>query len=71
MACPKILMMDEPSLGLAPVIVDQIFDIIRSINKTGTTILLVEQNVVASLEIADRAYVIETGVTVRAATRMS
>ena len=64
MACPKILMMDEPSLGLAPVIVDQIFDIIRSINKTGTTILLVEQNVVASLEIADRAYVIETGVTV-------
>ncbi len=64
MACPKILMMDEPSLGLAPVIVDQIFEIIQTINKAGTTVLLVEQNVVASLEIANRAYVIETGATV-------
>ncbi len=64
MACPKILMMDEPSLGLAPVIVDQIFEIIQTINKAGTTVLLVEQNVMASLEIANRAYVIETGATV-------
>ena len=64
MACPKILMMDEPSLGLAPVIVDQIFEIIQAINRAGTTVLLVEQNVVASLEIANRAYVIETGSTV-------
>lgn len=64
MACPKILMMDEPSLGLAPVIVDQIFEIIQTINKAGTTVLLVEQNAAASLEIANRAYVIETGITV-------
>lgn len=64
MACPKILMMDEPSLGLAPVIVSQIFDIITKINQQGVAILLVEQNVVASLEIADRAYVIVTGKTV-------
>jgi branched-chain amino acid transport system ATP-binding protein len=64
MACPKILMMDEPSLGLAPVIVDQIFEIILDINKAGITILLVEQNVAASLEIAHHAFVIETGNTV-------
>lgn len=61
MQCPQLLMLDEPSLGLAPVIVEQVFDIIQRINKMGTTILLVEQNVQASLEIADRAYVIETG----------
>ena len=61
MQCPKLLMLDEPSLGLAPVIVQQVFEIIEKINKMGTTILLVEQNVQASLEIADRAYVIETG----------
>lgn len=61
MQCPKLLMLDEPSLGLAPVVVEQVFEIIQSINKMGTTILLVEQNVQASLEIADRAYVIETG----------
>ena len=60
MACPKILMMDEPSLGLAPVIVDQIFEIILDINKAAITILLVEQNVAASLEIAHHAFVIET-----------
>ncbi|WRS27561.1 ABC transporter ATP-binding protein [Oscillospiraceae bacterium MB08-C2-2] len=65
MACPKLLMLDEPSLGLAPVIVSQIFDIIQTINKDmGTTILLVEQNVLATLEIAHRGYVIETGATV-------
>ncbi|MCI8539437.1 MAG: ABC transporter ATP-binding protein [Oscillospiraceae bacterium] len=61
MQCPKLLMLDEPSLGLAPVVVEQVFEIIQSINKMGTTILLVEQNVQVSLEIADRAYVIETG----------
>ena len=61
MQCPKLLMLDEPSLGLAPVIVQQVFEIIKNINKMGTTILLVEQNVQSSLEIADRAYVIENG----------
>jgi branched-chain amino acid transport system ATP-binding protein len=61
MQCPKLLMLDEPSLGLAPVVVQQVFEIIQNINKMGWSILLVEQNVQASLEIADRAYVIETG----------
>ena len=61
MQCPKLLMLDEPSLGLAPVIVEQVFETIVRINKQGVTILLVEQNVQSSLEIADRAYVIETG----------
>ena len=61
MQCPELLMLDEPSLGLAPVVVEQVFESIVEINKLGTTILLVEQNVQASLEIADRAYVIETG----------
>lgn len=61
MQCPKLLMLDEPSLGLAPVIVEQVFDTIVRVNKQGVTILLVEQNVQSSLEIADRAYVIETG----------
>ena len=68
MQCPKLLMLDEPSLGLAPVVVEQVFDIIVRINKMGTTILLVEQNVQASLEIADRAYVIETGKNVMEGT---
>lgn len=61
MQAPKLLMLDEPSLGLAPVIVEDVFEVIQKINKQGVTILLVEQNVQASLEIADRAYVIETG----------
>jgi ABC-type branched-chain amino acid transport systems, ATPase component len=61
MQCPELLMLDEPSLGLAPVVVEQVFESIVEINKSGTTVLLVEQNVQASLEIADRAYVIETG----------
>jgi ABC-type branched-chain amino acid transport systems, ATPase component len=64
MQCPELLMLDEPSLGLAPVVVEQVFESIVEINKSGTTVLLVEQNVQASLEIADRAYVIETGYNV-------
>lgn len=62
MADPEILMLDEPSLGLAPIIVEKILETMVEINKTGLTILLVEQNVVASLEIASRGYVIENGV---------
>ena len=61
MSKPKILMMDEPSLGLAPIIVKNIFDIIREINKQGVTILLIEQNANMALRIADSAYVMETG----------
>lgn len=61
MSDPKILMLDEPSLGLAPVIVQKIFETLVEINKKGLTILLVEQNVMASLEIASRGYIIETG----------
>jgi len=61
MQCPVLLMLDEPSLGLAPVIVHSLFESIKKINKMGVTILLVEQNVHFSLEIADRGYVIETG----------
>jgi len=62
MSRPKILMLDEPSLGLAPIISKMIFDIIREINRNGTTILLIEQNAHAALELADYAYVLETGV---------
>ena len=58
---PKLLMLDEPSMGLAPILVEQIFDIIKQLHKQGTTILLVEQNASKALEIADRAYVLETG----------
>ena len=61
MSKPKLLMLDEPSMGLAPLIVEQIFEIIKSLSKAGTTILLVEQNAGKALEIADRAYVLETG----------
>ncbi|MBR1920194.1 MAG: ABC transporter ATP-binding protein [Spirochaetales bacterium] len=64
MSRPKIMMMDEPSLGLAPLIVQQIFDIIREINKAGVTILLIEQNANMALNIADDAYVLETGAIV-------
>jgi branched-chain amino acid transport system ATP-binding protein len=58
---PKLLMLDEPSMGLAPILVEQIFEIIKQLHKQGTTILLVEQNASKALEIADRAYVLETG----------
>ena len=61
MAKPDILLMDEPSMGLSPLLVKEIFSIIKKINETGVTILLVEQNAKLSLEIADRAYVLETG----------
>jgi branched-chain amino acid transport system ATP-binding protein len=61
MTRPKLLMMDEPSLGLAPLIVKMIFDIVREINREGTTVLLIEQNAKAALEVADRGYVLETG----------
>lgn len=61
MARPKLLMLDEPSLGLAPLIVAQIFDIIRMVNAEGTTILLVEQNARMALKISNRAYCVETG----------
>ena len=61
MQCPKIMMLDEPSLGLAPIIVENIFEVLQQIKKQGVTILLVEQNVGFSLEVADRVYVIETG----------
>ena len=61
MSHPKLLMLDEPSMGLAPILVDQIFEIIKELHKQGTTILLVEQNATKALQIADRAYVMETG----------
>ncbi|MBQ7329555.1 MAG: ABC transporter ATP-binding protein [Oscillospiraceae bacterium] len=61
MTRPKLLMLDEPSMGLAPILVDQIFEIIKELNEAGTTILLVEQNASKALEISDRAYVLETG----------
>jgi len=61
MSHPRILLMDEPSMGLAPVLVDQIFDVIKELNQKGTTILLVEQNALMALSVAHRAYVLQTG----------
>ena len=61
MSKPKLLMLDEPSMGLAPILVEQIFDIIQQLHRAGTTILLVEQNAQMALSVANRAYVLETG----------
>jgi branched-chain amino acid transport system ATP-binding protein len=61
MAEPRVLLLDEPSMGLAPILVEQIFDIIREINESGTSIILVEQNALMALSIADRGYVLDTG----------
>jgi branched-chain amino acid transport system ATP-binding protein len=68
MSRPKLVLLDEPSMGLAPVLVERIFGIIREINKQGTTILLVEQNANVALEIATRGYVLETGAIVNSAS---
>ncbi len=68
MSHPKLLMLDEPSMGLSPLLVSEVFDIIKDINKDGTTILLVEQNAGKSLAISDRAYVLETGSIVLSGT---
>ena len=68
MSRPKLLMLDEPSMGLAPILVEQIFEIIQTLHKAGTTILLVEQNAQAALSIADRGYVLETGKIVTSGT---
>jgi len=67
MSKPELLMLDEPSMGLAPLLVEQIFEIIKELNSTGTTILLVEQNAQMALSIADRGYVLETGKIVTSA----
>jgi branched-chain amino acid transport system ATP-binding protein len=61
MAEPKVLLLDEPSMGLAPILVEQIFDIIKTINRQGTTVLLVEQNALMALAIANRGYILQTG----------
>ncbi|MDY4181805.1 MAG: ABC transporter ATP-binding protein [Pseudoflavonifractor sp.] len=68
MSRPKLLMLDEPSMGLAPILVEQIFDIIKELNRAGTTILLVEQNAQMALSIAHRGYVLETGKIVATGT---
>ena len=68
MSSPKLLMLDEPSMGLAPLLVEQIFEIIRTLHKAGTTILLVEQNAAMALSVADRGYVLATGKVVASGT---
>jgi branched-chain amino acid transport system ATP-binding protein len=71
MARPKLLMLDEPSMGLAPIFVDRVFETIVEINKQGTTILLVEQNALVALEVADRGYVLQTGTVALSGTAQS
>lgn len=61
MASPRLLLMDEPSMGLAPLLVESVFETIKQINENGTTILLVEQNATVALSVADRGYVLQTG----------
>lgn len=61
MACPRLMLFDEPSLGLAPIVVTQVFDVVKQIAASGTTVLIVEQNVFQTLKVADRGYVIENG----------
>ena len=61
MAAPKVLLLDEPSMGLAPILVEQIFEILKTINAQGTTVLLVEQNALMALGIARRGYILQTG----------
>lgn len=68
MSKPKLLMLDEPSMGLAPILVEQIFDIIKELHRAGTTVLLVEQNAQMALSVADRGYVLETGKIVTSGT---
>ena len=68
MSRPKLMMLDEPSMGLAPILIDQIFEIIKQLHADGTTILLVEQNASKALEIADRAYVLENGKVILSGT---
>ena len=68
MSSPKLMMLDEPSMGLAPILVEQIFEIIQNLHKAGTTILLVEQNAQMALSVADRGYVLETGKIVATGT---
>jgi len=65
MASPRLLLLDEPSMGLAPILVDEIFSVIKGINETGTTVLLVEQNAYKALALASRAYILETGEIVK------
>ena len=71
MAAPKLLLLDEPSMGLAPILVDRIYETIAAINKQGTTILLVEQNALVALEVADRGYVLQTGTVALSGTAQS
>ena len=68
MSKPRIILMDEPSMGLSPIFVNEIFNIIKDVSEGGTTVLLVEQNAKKALEIADRAYVLETGKIVKSAS---
>jgi branched-chain amino acid transport system ATP-binding protein len=61
MSKPRVLLLDEPSMGLAPILVEQIFEIVKEINKAGTTVLLVEQNAMMALAVANRGYIVQTG----------